>query len=683
MTSPIVYARYVAGADGFWRAPGRPPVPTVVTIDDTTVRVSAVTAFAVGGVVTPPPVLGDRNANVGSLPPGQATYPVPTTGVVKFVAPGGSDTAAGGEFTPYATLQRAINAVGQNATIVMREGSYNEGGAPGTADLGVTIGTGKEGLTIQSYPGEEVWLEGSAPVTGWTADTTSKPGSTIWRVPYSTSFDRSVQFARGSADGTTVGYIWLNNVTSDPFYKQGKIANYYDQVFTVNGVGTQTRLIQVETLAEVVPGTFYVAGALRGGTGSDRMVFNATTLYIGTNPSGLTVRAANKTRALCVVADNCTVRGIGIRRYSPSNCDGAALSFRRTGGKAENVFVTDIAAIGIDAYLNTRVGPTTLNRVTASWCGLNGVHVEKADDFRMTDAVLEYNNCAHWMLAPAAGGIKITTTVRATIKGGRSSDNWADGYWCDASVFDLTQTGTDSQRNQGHGIEYEISAKALIADNLVTDNGKSGILIRCSDATRMWNNTCVGNKEVNLDVTQDDRRIDTGVFGQDGRHPSGTDPVYGTIGMDWIIQSVEFKNNVASRPNPSGGGGNLRIRSQPKAGTTMPSPLSLAALGPNVNGNVWGRPNSSSPAIGWALTSTGSGAVGYTTFAAYKAAGTAVGVTLDANGIAFENTDPVAADFSLTPAAESAAAAVARPLPSDVAAAVGQPAGSTHLGCWL
>ena len=92
---------------------------------------------------------------IGSLPVGSARYPVPSGAV--FVSKSGSDWASGTLAAPLRTIQRAINIAPSGRTIVVRAGIYHES---------INIPSNRT-FTIQAYPGEAVWLDGSSTVTGW------------------------------------------------------------------------------------------------------------------------------------------------------------------------------------------------------------------------------------------------------------------------------------------------------------------------------------------------------------------------------------------------------------------------------------------------------------------------------------------------------------------------------------
>lgn len=658
---------------------GRPNLGSAVTpVAHGHAEITALSGFSTDAPLPDPPVVpsGNRNASAGAVPPGSQTDPIPTTGIVRYVnVATGSDAAAGTLAAPFKTVQFALNQAPANSTVVVRAGVCNEGGDPGVqGDLGVVISEGtvgaKAGITLMAYPGEEFWFDGTVPLTGW-ATSAIKPGTPVWRAPYAFSFDRSVQFARGSVDGTAAGYVWLNAGDA-----RGKIANVYDQLFTVNAAGQWTPLTPVATSAELAPGKFWVEGTLTGGTTVDKNVFNATAVYIGTDPASVTsIRCSNRTTCFTMLAQSFTLKGVGVRGYAAGNSDGGVVKVRRTGATVQDVTILESSGVALDVFLNTRPGPTTFRRVTIQRAGLNCVHVEKGDGLSVFDSKFERSNTHNWNMAPAAGGMKITSSIGIRVWRSQFNFHNGDGFWCDASVFDTDVISCDSQNNNGHGFEYEISAKARFVDCLATNNGKDCFLNRCSDEVEFWYCTGTGAAEVIMDSTQDNRGTVNGpvagVFGQDTRYAGKDDPVYGTIGMYWWVSKVTVQNCVVVKPSVSASGGALRIRVQSITKT-------LPEFGPVVNGNLYSRISATAPATGWVLITTG-----YSTFAAYKAAAVAAGVTMDANGINLDGHDVLNSDFSLKAADETAALAVVPGMNSTIAALLGRPVGTKHVGAFL
>ena len=244
--------------------------PTTTTSTTTTSPPVAAPPAPAPPVNAPPVVVAPpATTTAGSAPLGSSLYPVPAGSLV--VSTSGSDSNSGSMSSPFRTIARAVSASTAGQTIVLRGGSYHES---------ITIGPTKS-PTIQAYPGEVVWLDGSVPVTNWV-----KSGSTWVSSGWTAQFDHSASFTKGSDAGGFVG-------------AQNPMAAYPDQVF-VDGA----QLSQVSSGATPGVGQFAVN-------------YSARTITIGTNPSGEEVRASDLSQAL-TVSGKVKLLGFGIRRYATS-----------------------------------------------------------------------------------------------------------------------------------------------------------------------------------------------------------------------------------------------------------------------------------------------------------------------------------------------------------------------------
>jgi hypothetical protein len=133
---------------------GQPPIPTTwVSANQLTSAIPAADiAFA-----------GDASVTVVNPGPGggiSGSVPFTITGSipsnVSFVAPNGSDTNPGTITDPYLTIQKCASTVSSGSICAIRAGTYRETVTPNS------------GITITSYNGEPVTVDGSDPVTGWT-----------------------------------------------------------------------------------------------------------------------------------------------------------------------------------------------------------------------------------------------------------------------------------------------------------------------------------------------------------------------------------------------------------------------------------------------------------------------------------------------------------------------------------
>ena len=122
----------------------------------------------------PPPRPRPRPRSARSRVPAPVRRRTPFPPGALFVSPGGNDSAAGSQAAPFRTLGAAVAKAKAGGTVVLRAGSYNES---------VVVPFNKP-LTIQAYPKEAVWLDGSVPVSSW-----QRSGSG-WSTPW-TSFPSS------------------------------------------------------------------------------------------------------------------------------------------------------------------------------------------------------------------------------------------------------------------------------------------------------------------------------------------------------------------------------------------------------------------------------------------------------------------------------------------------------------
>ncbi|UOY00743.1 right-handed parallel beta-helix repeat-containing protein [Blastococcus sp. PRF04-17] len=537
-----------------------------------------------------------------------------------FVSPSGADAGPGTEAAPYRTLAAAVAAAPNGGTVVLRQGSYNEN---------VTIPRHKR-LTVQSAPNEVVWLDGSREVSGWS------PDGDDWRLSgWTAQFDHSPTYTPGAPDGRSPGWGFV-----DAAYP---MAAHPDMVF-VDG----TPLRQVGSRAAVVPGTFYVDDP------GDR-------LYLGTDPAGRAVRASTQTVGLTIRGAGSVIRGIGIQRYATPVPDKGALRSLAPDVTIENVVVRDNATQGMYVGGQNLGERNTLRNVTAERNGMLGIESSFSDGLVVAGVRAVGNNTERFNQAPVSGGMKICSARDLTVTDSVFADNLGTGLWFDESVHGVTVARNDILRNSGHGISYEISAQALIADNLVVGNGASGMKINNASRIDIWNNTVLDNGGRALWVAQDSRvASNRSTPGYDPRRPN-PDPT-----VTWLLGPVTIANNVVGGRTSA----NCLLCAQDTSLRRTP-----AQIGLTVNGNVWTRPSASAPT--WLATwpAGSSSSRTFTTLAALTAA-----TGQEANGAEFTATPAVDAAYRLTGDATSAIGSVARPLPAVVAAVIQPPGAGPTLG---
>ncbi|MGZ4753634.1 MAG: right-handed parallel beta-helix repeat-containing protein [Acidimicrobiia bacterium] len=576
------------------RTPPPPPTDPVPPADVPAPDVPASTATAAGTTV------------------GASLYPVPSGAIV--VSPSGDDAAAGTEAAPLLTLGRAVAKAPSGATIVLRAGSYHES---------VVIPSGKQ-LTVQSWPGEAVWLDGSVPVTSW-----AESGGRWHADGWTTKFDASPTYTRGAADSTAANWGFVN-----PSYP---MAAHPDQIW-INGVAQR----QVGSLAEVVPGTFFHDEA-------------ANQLWLGSDPAGAEVRASDLIRALMIRSDASVVRGLGIRRYAPSVPDMGAVTVERPKVVVENVAITDSATTGL--YVAS-ASDVTLRNLYVARSGMLGFGGSYADNLTIDRVLSENNNSEHFNSAPVSGGAKVTRSRGVVVRDSIFRSNFGPGLWMDESVYDMKIFGNEMRDNSGHGTSLEISAKAVFANNIVTNNSGFGIKINNTSDVSVWNNTFVGNDR-SINLVQDTRRPTSATTaGVDKRQPF-PDPT-----MTWLNGPAVIVNNVIA--NQKSGTCMLCVEDYSKQRTAE-------QIGVTAKGNVYNRPTATSPSWLVVWSRAAANPATFTTLAAFQAA-----TGQEAGGQQLDGASVVDAAGNLV--ANLASTAV--PLPSAIGGLTGYPTGATQLGAW-
>lgn len=581
-----------AGAVGTWSYNSGSATRTGA-VDYASLSATSVDAVATTPDPTPDPVPATDPAPVtsgstGAATPGTTSYAVPAGAV--FVSPSGSDSGTGSQSSPLKSPQTAVDRTASGGTIVLRAGSYH---------TGVKIPKDKK-LTIQSYPGEAVWFEGSSVVSGWV-----QSGTTWVKSGWTASFDSHAGFNAGT-----------NNTSFlDPAYP---MAAHPDQVW-VDGVA----LSQVSSAAKVVAGTFYVN-------------YSTDQLIIGSNPSGKTVRASDLADALWIQGPGSKIAGVGVRRYATPSVDMGTVRIAGSGVTLENVLVTDNANVGVVVAATK----ARLAGVTSNNNGMLGLQANYADGLVASDVLADNNNVEHYNTAPVSGGFKITRSRGLTIQNSSFTHNRGPGLWFDESCYDAKVVNNRMVDNLKHGMAFEISSLAVIADNVITGNPSTGMKINDATNVRIWNNTIGGNGK-NIDLVQDTRRAtDLSWPGHDPRQ-SLPDPT-----VTWLLGNVQFMNNLVSKPTSTYG---MYVRDYSGA-------RSAAQMGITVNGSQFNAQPTGTLVV-WGITAS--------TTASYK--------TVDT----FESgakQGPYNGDSATTTAPLG--------LPSDIAALVGQAAGAKKIGAF-
>lgn len=669
-----------------------------LTVTDNNGATSGADTVSVG--VAPSSSFVRQSSLAGSDAVGSRSYSIPGSNTV-FVATTGSDsTGAGTSGNPYKTLQKAATVAPANGTIILRGGEYHEGGVWWRAEDSVSQGNttlagvtfANNGVTVQNYPGETVWFDGSVVVSGWSFDGTN------WRKPFVTKFDHTQTHSRGQdatswpGGGAFVNASYPNAADPEQLFYDG------------------TQLTQVSSVSNLGPGKFCVEGAMYGGSGVDKNVFVTTAYVMRDNPTGHQVRISDISRLATITKANMTIRGIGIRRYAPALVDFGALYVSgpssTSGFTMEHCIIEDISILGI----NQGAANATYRYLTVRRCGQSGISPKGQSDGSLIEYCLfDKNVYTHFNYGPDAGAIKLTAVWNYTVRYNRFVDTYGHSLWYDVSCYLNNIYGNDFIRSYGHGIAYEISAKAYIVDNYFEDIGLSSdlrtppnsnpIWISGSNNCEIWNNTVV-NSEILVKIAQDYRTptapnaIDR--YGRDSSRPAafydGSDSSYAHNGqMTWTVTNAVVKNNILYNATGNDDVNSVFVAIYDGANGTLRTKRNTIDFGIHTGGNLYNRLSSSdTPRFANGVTSSG-GVEIYSNMTGnasiYPGGATAPSwktITGETGSAFVDNsnaTNTATYPYTIKPSVLSTI--TLQPLNSTTANRTGRTAGETHLGAWL
>lgn len=635
---------------------------------------------------------GPGTMTVGALRPGQASYPVPTSGPVLFVSPSGDDYAAGTEAAPKRTVKAAMSSAASGATIVLRAGTYRES---------VTTPSSKP-LTLQPYPGEEVWFDGSAVYSSWTSNGngTWTTGYTISHIRFNADRYKGDDPCRNHPDQVWVDDVALTQVADDTTPAAGRFSVHNGAYAlrtntSVAGKSVEVRIdgVTLSKLADgvVTPGAgqFSVQGAtvLHVGTNTltgkivevkvDGAALTRATddtaptsgrfsahrrperLVIGTNQSGKSVRVAELVTAFTVTSP-LTLRGVGVRGFSPNAIEGInAMIFyggSSHGSVLEHVWFADSAMASISVTkTNVRVSDCTFEDN-----GHSGIMGTNCDGLIVERCAIRRMNGGQWQAEPTTAGIKLTRCDKVTVRLNHISQcPKAYGVWFDVSCTRTSFYGNvvDGGGTMMNALEIELSDggfydgvqhHSIVASNWLTGaSGKSaaaGVLLFDTGYVKVWNNDLRRNG-IPAYLWQDERVNN----GDSGNKTFAICP--------WRTRGNEVVNNILD----SGVGANIQFAAYAQNGD-------FGLLGADMFTRLSGNHFAAAPPGSMAQLGRSTGArTSYNTPTALASAGAEVGSVTGKVGRNHQGPDAAPADLP-------------DPLPADIAALLGVPTGTRAVG---
>lgn len=597
----------------------------------------------VSAVIRPLPSGTGYEALTVKLPdcavPTSDSYCTPPSNAI-FVSTSGSDTSGtGSAASPYRSVKKGISAAAAGSTVVIRGGTYREGGFKFF-----------KRLNLQSFPGEQVWIKGSSAVAP--AEWVSDNGQ--WRKDgYNPAICRPKLEDATSGTGCTI----------TEFAPDVGMSQWPDMAF-INGVPQE----QVGSRAEATAGKFYVDAV-------------GQKLYLGSDPSAKTVEVADQAMGMVLYGpytDGTSVRGIGFAHFANVQNYSSEASATVIANAANLTFTNNVFAFSASAGMQVGGVNAKITNNTFIYNGFNGLNGNRAHDAVVINNRVAHNNREVFVDPQGAGsaeaGSKWTHSNRVLVKDNLYEHN-SKGFWCDLECVDWTFVGNHFRNNRGAGVFYEVSKSARIYSNIFEGNGGNGLQAMGEDIA-VYNNTFVDNQQA-IAVWEDARTPGT-----------VTDPFGKAIYAN--TRSVRIKNNILSGFNSKA---SESIFGRPvklvdvdglgEADSVLPGVMVT-----ELNYNLYNRPVLKPVnAIGWA-----GGCANVTTSptkctravnALYDVAPSSrllAETGREGNGLAYNNATPdlfvnkAAGDLRLSET--SVARGRGEALPADVAAVIGVPAGT-------
>ncbi len=426
-------------------------------------------------------------------------YEVPAGAI--FLSVQGDDGAVGDEASPVRSLERALSLVPDGGTVVVRGGIYRDGSSTGIDKT----------VTLQPYPHEQVWFDGTDVTTGWYSVGDGVWALDDWSTPsfcdgqyYDVPYDQQREDNTGPCTHLDMSGHPDNPAAGDP------------QMLFLDGEPVREVLTRDEVEG---PSFFYDQQA--------RQVF------LGVDPQDRLVEMAARPMALRLEGGDggSVVRGLGFRRFASNEFNGnvthGAVLSNQPGNLIEGNAFTQMAGAAV-SVANSRDVVVRANRFIRN--GFNGLDANGSstrgdrDDILIEGNLFDGNNTELFgkgcSASCAAAGSKLAHMNGLTVRDNVfQNTREGTGFWCDLDCSRAVITRNVFRDNGGSGLYYEVSDEGIIADNLMIGNDEYGLKSGSADM-EIAHNTLVGNG-TNVLLYDDDRS--PGVDGWDDIGPDTAD----------------------------------------------------------------------------------------------------------------------------------------------------------------
>lgn len=389
-------------------------------------------------------------------------------------------------------LGHAIQIAAPGTTLVLRGGEYR----------GAKAVTVPKTLTIRAYPGEIPMFLGADIVDGWNKD------GALW----SANWDKKFTFQPGkNGDARTIDKRFPRAADLDLAFVNGK------------------PLVQTASRNEVKAGAFTIDEA-------------AKKIYIGDDPTGKRVEVSAREAGFQIAGTGKAAPDIMLKGLVFAYYFSTGLQMFANGARVEHC----LAAWKGENGMALRGKGVTLTDSMLVANGRKGAGISQSENVRVENNLIAWNNVERFRTAWDAAGVKMTRTRDALWARNRFQNNFSMGLWMDISVMGARVVNNVVTDNAGIGIFQELGHDSIIAFNVSTGNSV-GVQVADSSATRVWNNTLVGNGRAIL--VKDSMRVNqVGSKDHEGLGNIGTNAADAEASATWESSDNVFVNNLLVGP---------------------------------------------------------------------------------------------------------------------------------------
>lgn len=214
--------------------------------------------------------------------------------------------------------------------------------------------------------------------------------------------------------------------------------------------------------------------------------------------------------AFQATANYVTITGLIIENYANAAQHGAIHGDNTVGWIITGNEVRYTSGTGIRVGNIATVKQNNVHHNGQLGVGMGGLNVA---DTLIEDNEVAYNNTAGYDPGWEAGGLKLTNTIRLTVRANWVHHNAGPGIWTDINNINTLIENNTVEDNDRIGIFHEISYAAVIRNNSVKRNGfgfsvwawGGGIVIAASPNVEVYGNLLDGNAD-NIIAIQQNRQ---------------------------------------------------------------------------------------------------------------------------------------------------------------------------------